>query len=230
MRDDGHSDDFNANDPSFSDEELEAALARFEQELGDEPDGGVPTDDGADGGLPPVDVTVPDDVSALTDSFDDELEGLLGNKAKAAVIITQLASAELLAAFCQLADVSATCLDHGLGAVGVLRNLDGDGPEAAAKDLTTVVSGMPVILAVNRADKLDVTLYVKGQAGQSIAPPILFAQTPAFVEDLMLGINTVDGVIAGGVKAVDSGSLDRKAAMEVIARHTRFGRGSSKIQ
>ena len=114
--------------------------------------------------------------------------------------------------------------------MAVLRNLDGDGPEAAAKDLTCVVSGMPVILAVNRADKLEATLYVKGQPGQTFAPPILFTQTPPFVEDLMLGIGTVDGVIAQGVHTVDSGSLDRETAMKVIAQHTRFGRGSSKIQ
>lgn len=225
-------DDFKDDGPSFSDEELEAALAGFEAEFQNQ-DGTSDADSAAphaDDGLLPEDVTVPDDASALTGSFDDELEGLLGNKAKAAMIITQLASADLLAAFCQLADVSATCLQDARGAVAVLRNLDGDGPEAAAKDLTCVVSGMPVILAVNRADKLEATLYVQGQAGQTFSPPILLTQTPPFVEDLMLGIGTVDGVIAQGVHAVDSGSLDREAAMKVIAQHTRFGRGSSKIQ
>ncbi|WP_289068124.1 hypothetical protein [uncultured Bifidobacterium sp.] len=223
-------DEFKDDGPSFSDEELEAALAGFEAEFRDEVSGTDPAAQEADGGPLPDGVTVPDDASELTGSFDDELEGLLGNKAKTAMIITQLASADLLAAFCQLADVSATCLEDAQGAVAVLRNLDGDGPEAAAKDLTCVVSGMPVILAVNRADKLEATLYVKGHPGQTFAPPILFTQTPPFVEDLMLGIGTVDGVIAQGVHTVDSGSLDREAAMKVIAQHTRFGRGSSKIQ
>ena len=46
--------------------------------------------------------------------------------------------AELLAAFCQLSDISAACIGANQGAVAVLKNLDGDGPEAAAKDLTTV--------------------------------------------------------------------------------------------
>lgn len=98
--------------------------------------------------------------------FDNELAGLLGNKAKVALIVTRLASAELLAAFCQLSDISAACIGANQGAVAVLKNLDGDGPEAAAKDLTTVVSGMAVILAVNRADKLEVAMYVQGEAGQ----------------------------------------------------------------
>ena len=99
--------------------------------------------------------------------FDNELAGLLGNKAKVALIVTRLASAELLAAFCQLSDISAACIGANQGAVAVLKNLDGDGPEAAAKDLTTVVSGMAVILAVNRADKLEVAMYVQGEAGQT---------------------------------------------------------------
>ena len=89
------------------------------------------------------------------------------------------------------------------GAVAVLKNLDGDGPEAAA-DLTTVVSGMAVILAVNRADKLEVAMYVQGEAGQSFAPPVLFTSTPRFVEDLMLGIVTLNQLKTQGFEVVDS--------------------------
>lgn len=233
-----NNDGFPNDGPSFSDEELEAALAGFEAEFRNDTDAsdaepGVTADGGdtaPDAGVPSDGIVVPDDASELTDSFDDELQGLLGNKAKSAIIVTQLASADLLAAFCQLSDVSATCLNHAQGAVAVLRNLNGDGPEAAARDLTTVVSGMPVVLAVNRADKLEATLYLKGQAGQGFAPPLLFTETPPFVEDLMLGIATVDDVVAQGVKAVDSGSLDRETALQVIAEHTRFGRGGSRIQ
>jgi hypothetical protein len=111
-----------------------------------------------------------------------------------------------------------------------LRNLDGDAPEAAVKDLTTVVSGMPAILAVNRADRLESTLYLQGEAGQSFAPPILFASTPEFVEDLMLGIDAVRDLKAQGFHVVDSSSLSHEDAMKVIAEHTKFGRGSSRIQ
>ena len=97
--------------------------------------------------------------------FEDELQGLLGNRAKTAVIITRLTSPQLLAAFCQISDISAQCVGSEQGAVAILRNLDGDGPEAAARDITTVVAGMPVILAVNRADKLEAILYVEGESG-----------------------------------------------------------------
>lgn len=231
--DDGGYDDF-GDGTHISDEELNAAMADFEKEFAADAAGADATPPAADAEADDAGTVPGDDAASGAQAvldFDDELQGLLGNRAKAATIITRLSSAELLAAFCQLADVSATCLDHRDGAVAVLRNLDGDGPEAAAKDLTTVVSGMPVILAVNRADKLEATMYLKGVAGQSFAPPILFTATPPFVEDLMLGIADVDAVRAQGVKAVESADLDREAAMKVIARHTRFGgRGESSIR
>ena len=84
-------------------------------------------------------------LNAAEDSlkFEDELQGLLGNRAKVAVIITRLTSPRLLSAFCELSDISAQCIGSAQGAVAVLRNLDGDGPEAAVKDMTIVVAGMP---------------------------------------------------------------------------------------
>ncbi|MCH4209287.1 hypothetical protein [Bifidobacterium sp.] len=233
--DDGGSPQGDFDDVHFSDEELQAALEGFEKEFdGQEPGqpelpndsdttgkgAGQGADDGVDGGAG----------TSAGDDFDEELKGLVGDKAKTAALITRLASARLLAAFCQLADIAADCIGSEQGAVAVLRNLDGDAPESAAKDLTTVVSGMAAVLAVNRADKLESTLYLHGEAGQTFAPPILFASTPGFVEDLMLGIANLEDLRAQGLHSIDSGALSRDQAMKVIADHTRFGRGSSSIQ
>ena len=152
--DDGFDDDIH-----FSDEELEAALDGFEKEFRDSnAAAGEPANDAA-ADSPADDAGAADSGQAqeadTAAAFDDELQGLLGNKAKAAVLITRVASARLLAAFCQLSDVSADCIGSEEGAVAILRNLDGDGPEVAARDLTIVVSGMSLVLAVNRADKLE---------------------------------------------------------------------------
>lgn len=228
----------------FNDADLDAAMADFEREFNQsqdsqsqgsqnpdfqDPDSGFGQDDtlfAGDGTGESSDQ--PETQQSIEASFDDELQGLLGNKAKAAAIITRLTSAELLAAFCQLSDISAVCLDDPQGAVAVLRNLDGDSPEAAAKDLTTVVSGMPVILTVNRADKLEATLFLQGQAGEQFAPPILFASAAPFVEDLMLGITPLEDILADR-KSFDSADLDHDGALAVLAKHTRFGRGNSSI-
>ncbi|WP_236036737.1 hypothetical protein [Bifidobacterium simiiventris] len=230
-------DDFGLNDAngsrdtngtSFSDEELEAALAGFEQEFNDSGNGDDSSDP-HDDGVASAD-TAGGDRTDLSAQFEDELAGLLGNKAKVAVVITRIASAELLAAFCQLSDISADCIGSPDGAIAVLRNLDGDGPEAAARDMTIVVSGMSVILAVNRADKLEATLYLQGKPAQTFAPPILFSATPPFVEDLMLGISTLTDLKKQGVKIVASSDYDHDAAMKILAEHTKFGRGGSSIQ
>uniref|UniRef100_UPI0037DCDBFA hypothetical protein n=1 Tax=uncultured Bifidobacterium sp. TaxID=165187 RepID=UPI0037DCDBFA len=171
--------------------------------------------------------SAPDSASDATSGFDEELEGLIGNRAKASAIITRLASAELLAAFCRMSDIDADCIDGDQGAVAVLRDLDGDAPEVAAADLTDVVSGMAVVLAVNRADKLDATLYLQGEPGQTFAPPVLFSSSASFVEDLMLGIATVDDLRGQGASIVPSDAMDQAEAMRVIARHTRLGRRGS---
>ncbi|WEV41589.1 hypothetical protein OZX57_06235 [Bifidobacterium sp. ESL0682] len=251
----------------FSDEELEAALAGFEKEFADDPDGKSSNDNDAAGSNDlGVDGKAPDDgtrgsvsrgnaesqsnaeagmsgtnTSEQTDrkitdeldqiNFDEELEGLIGNRAKVAVLITRLISADLLAAFCQIADISADCVADENGAVAILHNLDGDAPEGAAKDLTSVVNGMPAVLSVNRADKLVSTLYMAGEPGQQFAPPVLFTTTPEFVEDLMLGIVDVKGLEEHGEHVVKTADFDRKKALDVIASHTRSrGRGKPSIE
>ena len=66
--------------------------------------------------------------------------------------------------------------------------------------------------------------------GQTIAPPLLFTSTAPFVEDLLLGITDEDGLIGTGMKVEQSADLDHDQAMAVIAEHTKFGRGSSRIE
>lgn len=126
--------------------------------------------------------------------------------------------ATIASAFCELSDISAQCIGSAQGAVAVLRNLDGDGPEAAVKDMTIVVAGMPAILAVNRADKLEATMYVEGRAGKTFAPPVLFTSTAPFVEDLMLGITDMNALEQADMTIFDSADLDRDAAMNAYRR------------
>lgn len=152
------------------------------------------------------------------------------NKAKRAILVTRLTSADLLAAFCSLADITAQCIDSREGAVAVLRNLNGDGPEAAAKDLTEVVAGLSVLLLVDRADKMTAVPYANGTAEDAELPPPFVLETLAhFVEDLMLGLTTVDALAQQGVRIVDSADLDHDHALKIIAEHTNFGRDGSSI-
>lgn len=161
------------------------------------------------------------------DPFESELEGILGNKAKAAVLITPLQQPELLSAFCVLADVSALCVGSAQGAVGILKNLEESSPENAAKDLTTVISGLSVVLAINRADKLEAKLWIDGEAGADFAPPLLFMNVAEFVEDFMIGSTDVEGLRTNGLTIVDTSQMSRGEALKVIASHTKFNPGQS---
>jgi hypothetical protein len=204
----------------LSDSDVAKALEGFEEDFKDLDGFGV------DGPQGLKESGSSNDLSDFDDPLESELEGILGDKAKAAMLITPLQQPELLSAFCVLADVSAYCIGADQGAVAVLKNLAGSSPEAAAKDLTTVISGLSVVLAVNRADKLEAKLWINGEQGSDFAPPILFMNVAEFVEDFMIGSTDLDGLKANGLTIVDSGKMNRGEALKVIAAHTKFRPGA----
>jgi hypothetical protein len=216
---DRHEHEFGSDDEyRLSDEEIDAALAGFEQELN------AGQNDQQNG--PAQAATSEEDLGASAPAgtdFDDELEGLIGNKAKIATLITRLSSAELLAAFCHLAGISASCVDTPEGAFAVLRELTGNEPETAAADLTSVISGLSAVLAVNRADKLEAKLWMNGTSGETFSPPVLFASTSSCVEDLLIGASNLSMVQVDGYSVTDTDGVDDESAMEIINRHTRPG-------
>lgn len=207
--------DDNLDDFDFIDPELEQAMNSLEQEFAAlDQQQESSTENSAPSDLDPA-------------SFEDEIEGLIGNKAKVAILVTRISSEQLLAAFCQLADISADCVASDLGACAILHNLNGDGPEAAAREITTVVGGLSVVLAVNRAEKIETDIYDHGEAIESFPPPIAFSSSAPYVEDLMLGITTLEDIRSSGLAIVASGDLTREQALSIIAQHTRYGRGGA---
>ena len=92
------------------------------------------------------------------------------------------------------------------------------------KDLTKVVGGLSGLLVVNRADKVEATVYYDGQAGEQLPPPFVFPSLAPFVEDAMLGISTVQDVL------VSSDAMGQTRAYGIIAKHTHMGGGQSSIE
>ena len=114
--------DLNADGMHFSEEELEAAMAGFEQEFKDAEatkneredtsSEAFDSSEASDSAESSESSGIDDMLNEAEDSlkFEDELQGLLGNRAKVAVIITRLTSPRLLSAFCELSDISAQCI------------------------------------------------------------------------------------------------------------------------
>lgn len=158
------------------------------------------------------------------DTFDSQLEGLLGEKAKKALLLTPLKSARLLSGFCALAQVQAMCVQTQSGAIALLSRLDGQEPEQAAKSLSQLVSGLSVVLAVNRADQLEMRTWISGQQGEKIPPPLILSAADACIEDYLIGM-LAQGVLCADHAHFTSEGLSRDEALRIIREETRKATG-----
>ena len=190
----------------LSDEEVDAALSAYEDDFRYLVDQADQLDD-----LDDLKNQVND-----ANSFTDQLEGILGEKAKAAAIVSPFRDARLLAALCALDGINADCLNSGKGAVAFLRDLNGQAPENSARVLTQSVRGLIVVLVVNRADKMEAHLWINGQQGKACSPPLLFMQADDCVEDYLIGATNREALVHDGYVFVDTSSMTAEQAQEII--------------
>lgn len=208
----------------LSDEDVRRALEGYEKEFADmDLDMGSGSGSGSGTGSATKD-DLPDDPTAGTssgESFDDQLQGILGNKARQALLVTNLSEPGLLAAFCVMAGIDATCIGASTGAVALLHDTADQGPEEAARRLTTLVTSLSVVLVVNRADRLEAHIWLDGTQGEKIAPPLLFMQVDSVVEDLVISQATPDTLREDGRTVVETSLMDRDQAWTTITRFLR---------
>lgn len=208
---------------SFTDAELDNALAGFEREFQDESKENSDSENSKNAqsdGKNQENSTLDDAMRDIEEaSFEEDLEGLLGNKAKVAMIITYVEPAQLLAAFCKMADVSAKCFDEEQGAVAILKNLKDNGPEEDVKEFVDFFRGMDVMLIVNRADKITAKIYQNGVEPQEIVAPMALAVWSRRVEDLAICMETVDTLAKQDVTMYDSDDLSDFAAYKIFNKY-----------
>lgn len=208
---------------SFTDAELDNALAGFEREFQDESKENSDSENSKNAqsdGENQENSTLDDAMRDIEEaSFEEDLEGLLGNKAKVAMIITYVEPAQLLAAFCKMADVSAKCFDEEQGAVAILKNLKDNGPEEDVQKFVDFFRGMDVMLIVNRADKITAKIYQNGVEPQEIVAPMALAVWSRRVEDLAICMETVDTLAKQDVTMYDSDDLSNFAAYKIFNKY-----------
>lgn len=203
----------------LSEEEVNRALASYEKDFADMGLAGPAA--GKQAASTDSRTTPHAPESGADASFDDQLQGILGNKAKKAVLVTNVKDPHLLAAFCVMAEVSASCVGASSGAVALLDDLDGQAPEEAARRLTTLVSSLPLVLIVNRADRLEAHSWINGRQGEKIAPPLLLMRLDNVIEDLVISQASPATLAEDGRTVVSTGTMDKDDAWHVIRHYTR---------
>ena len=208
---------------SFTDAELDNALAGFEREFKEESqenlnsenlENNQKSDDNQENDF--LDQAMRNIEEA---NFEEDLQGLLGNKAKVALMVTYVQPAQLLAAFCKMASVSAQCFDEEQGAVAVLKNLDGNEPEEAVQKFVDFFRGMDVMLITNRADKLNAKVYEYNCEPQEIVAPMALAVWSRAVEDLAIGMETVETISKQNIEIFNSDELSDANAYELFQKY-----------
>lgn len=160
---------------------------------------------------PELDLEIPDDISSLlAPTSDPDL----------AVLITQIAGAEPLAAACSLVQVEVDAVPTDIGALAVLRDRSGDAPQRAAAAVSTLVKGVPLILLTRRGEQLSATRWEDGAEGDVLAPGLVLGGAPEELEDLVTGHTSVAD-LAG---VVPSAGFSRWKAMRLLTASARKAR------
>ncbi|NMR20588.1 hypothetical protein [Cellulomonas fimi] len=155
-----------------------------------------------------VPTDVPDDVSSLV------------GDAAVALLVTPVASAAALAATCALAGVAVDVVPSPVGALAVCRDRSGDAPTGAARSVSQLLKGVPVVLLVRREAQLEASRWLDGARGDDLAPGLVLSDAPEILEDLAIGTVTPDEV--EGVES--SVGMSRLRAMRLLASSARKNR------
>ena len=222
-RNNNEANDDDAVRASFTDAELDNALAGFEKEFQEsENQSNSNNEDLLDdsNSSDQENNSIEEAMRGIEEAnFEEDLQGLLGNKAKVAMMVTYVEPAKLLAAFCKMADVSATCFAEDKGSIAILKNLDGNGPEENVQEFVDFFRGMDVMLITNRADKLSANVYQYNEKPQEIVAPLALSLWSRTVEDLAICIESVDSVKKQGLEMFDSDDLSNTQAMKIFNKY-----------
>lgn len=159
----------------------------------------------------PGDIEIPDDLSGLTGAR---------RAAELAVLITQVAEAEPLAAACALADIDVDVVPTPVGALGVLRDTSDDLPNRAAVSISQLVAGVPLVLVTRWGEQLTCVRYVDGTDDGELPPGLVLGGAPDALEDLLTGHLT----LADLPGVVSSTGIGRLKAVRMLSQVARKGR------
>lgn len=161
---------------------------------------------------------VPDDISRLTG-------GAAANGSAApsvALIITQIAAAEPLAAACALAKVPVDAFVTEIGAVASCRDLSKGGPQRAAKAISELVKDIPIVLIERREGQLTASRWQLGKQEAELPAGLVLDGAPEVMEDLLTQASTIADV----ENVITSVGISRFKALRQLASIARRAKKS----
>ncbi|GGB96875.1 hypothetical protein [Cellulomonas carbonis] len=143
-----------------------------------------------------------------------------GGLAPRAVLLTQVAHPEALAAACAVGKVAADAFASPVGALAVLHETAGDAPDTAAAAVSQVLADAMVLLLVQRDGRIAASRWSRGEAGDVLSPALVLDGAPPQVEAFLLGRSAADGL----GEATTSVGVSRWKAVRLLASAARARR------
>lgn len=139
-----------------------------------------------------------------------------------AVLLTQVAHAEPLAAACALGKVAVDVVPTDIGAVAVCRDASGEAPERAAATVSRALANTMVVLLVHRGGRMAGSRWSAGTRGDDVSAVLMLDGAPAVVEQLLLGQDAVAD-LPGVVTSVGMSRWRAARTLTAAARARRRG-------
>lgn len=138
----------------------------------------------------------------------------------AAVVLTQVAVAEGLAAACAMSKVPVDAVPTEIGAVAVCRSTRTGDPERAAEVISRLLQNTPVVLITQRGGQMTAGRWTQGSQDEQVSPALMLDGAPPVIEQLLLSQVTPQDLPG----TVSSSDMSRWKAMRVLAAAAKAGR------
>lgn len=132
---------------------------------------------------------------------------------KIAIILTQVATAEALAAACAVNKLVVDAVPSPLGAYAICRDTSAGAPAELARAVSALVKSVPLILFEASGGQVKASQWQGGQRVGDMPAALVLDGAPHEFEDLLLGSTTVHDL--KGV--VSSAGMSRWKAMRALA-------------
>ncbi len=149
-----------------------------------------------------------------------ELSGL----SDAAVVLTQVAVPEALAAACALQKLPVDAIGTPIGALAWCHDTSDGGPASVARAVSGLLPNVPVLLLEQRGGQISASRWSGGTAGAAMSPGLVLDGAPAVVEQLLLGRATP----ADQPGAVTSAGMSRWRATRTLTAISRATRRAAR--